>query len=171
MFRIVYTDEGRRYVPFPENARGFLYLHSPAEVPKALWEIRFRVTDTNCPSTFNSGLDLLFPNQTPWAISFSAMHARNKKYLPLRQLLTREGLDVDNLANIPVVKRMGQASRPLVYSLGQRFRLNFKNTTIQPIFISFSAEEKLDCYIRFLSLDRGPSPYTGVLHVTSLGLC
>ncbi|KZP11225.1 hypothetical protein FIBSPDRAFT_937619 [Athelia psychrophila] len=145
-FEITYYSQNRNRVRFPDDARGFLYLHSPAEEPKAKWEIRFCITNTdnNCPSSFKSGLDLLFPNQTPWAISLSSTKARSH---PLRELLIREGLDIDALAHIPAVKT--------------RFCLNFKNTTFQPIFISFGGEEKLDCYIEFLSRHRGPSPYIG----------
>ncbi|KZP17726.1 hypothetical protein FIBSPDRAFT_21735 [Athelia psychrophila] len=169
-FEITYYSQNGNRVRFPDDARGFLYLHSPAEEPKAKWEIRFCITnsDNNCPSSFKSGLDLLFPNQTPWAISLSSTKARSH---PLRELLIREGLDIDALAHIPSVKTVMSTSRPLIYSLGQRFCLNFKNTTFQPIFISFGGEEKLDCYIEFLSRHRGPSPYIGMLYVTSLGLC
>ncbi|KZP33913.1 hypothetical protein FIBSPDRAFT_943014 [Athelia psychrophila] len=129
-FRVSYTSINNHINPFPDNARGFLYLHSPPAEPKAMWEIRFRVTDNNCPSSFKSGSDLVYPNKTTWAISLGSLQAHHPEYLPLRNLLIREGLDIDALlATMGAAKQKKLTSIPLIdYSLAQRFRVEFQST-------------------------------------------
>ncbi|KZP33917.1 hypothetical protein FIBSPDRAFT_943017 [Athelia psychrophila] len=165
-FHVTYTRVGMCTVPFPDDARGFLYLHSPAAEPKAMWEIRFRITDSNCPSSFKSGSDLAYPNETTWAISLGSLHLHNPEYLSLRDLLIRGGLDVDALlGKMGVTKIKRHTSMPLInYSLNQRFRIDFQRTLVRPTFISFSGEEQLECPIPLLfTVGRQPglSPYTG----------
>ncbi|KZP33730.1 hypothetical protein FIBSPDRAFT_1035743 [Athelia psychrophila] len=136
--RITYTEKNRLLVPFPDNARGFLYLHSPTAGSKAMWEIRFRVTDSNCPSTFKAGSDLVYPNKTTWAISLGSLRARRPEYAPLRNLLIREGLDVDALlGDTGFTKKKKATSRPLIdHTLAQRFRMDFQTCIFTPAFIS-----------------------------------
>ncbi|KZP27440.1 hypothetical protein FIBSPDRAFT_1040263 [Athelia psychrophila] len=119
-----YTHVNKCRVPFPDDARGFIYLHSPAAEPMVMWEIRFRVTDNNFPSSFKSGSDLLYPNLTPWAISLGSLQAHNPEYLPLRDLLIREGLDVDALLD-----KIG------------RFRVDFQSASIIAVFVSSGGEQ------------------------------
>ncbi|KZP33899.1 hypothetical protein FIBSPDRAFT_990221 [Athelia psychrophila] len=162
-FCVAYTSLKRRHVPFPDDARGFLYLHSPAAEPKAMWEIRFRVTDNNCPSSL-SGSDLLFPNLTPWAISLGSLQARHPEYLPLRDLLIREGLDIDALLEkMGATRPKKSTSSPLIdYSLTQRFRVDFDRTIIIVNFISFGGEQ-LRCAIQHVFDADEPrlKPYSG----------
>ncbi|KZP06607.1 hypothetical protein FIBSPDRAFT_1053469 [Athelia psychrophila] len=163
-FYVAYTSLKRRHVHFPDDACGFLYLHSPAAEPKAMWEIRFRVTDNNCPSSFKSGSDLLFPNLTPWAISLGSLQARHPEYLPLRDLLIREGLDIDALLEkMGATRPKKSTSSPLIdYSLTQRFRVDFDRTIIIVNFISFGGEQ-LRCAIQHVFDADEPrlKPYSG----------
>ncbi|KZP04136.1 hypothetical protein FIBSPDRAFT_1054883 [Athelia psychrophila] len=136
----------RRHIPFPESANGFLYLHAPKEEPKILWQIRFRVTDNASPASFESGSDLLNPNQIPWFISLQAMKARNS-FPALRELLIRDGLDFDSLAEGNATAR-GPISTPSIYSLGQLFRVDFAVRNLDLRFVGFGADSQLECQVR-----------------------
>ncbi|KZP22827.1 hypothetical protein FIBSPDRAFT_930975 [Athelia psychrophila] len=158
-FVVAYTAINRHAAPFPDDARGFLYFHSRAA------EIRFRVTDNNCPSSFKSGSDLVYPNKTVWAISLASLTPRNRGYTALRDLLIREGLDVDAvLEKIEVTKTKRSTSKPLIDpSLAQRFRLDFQSVNMSPIFFSLGGEQ-LSCDIvdlfHFVKQRRW-NPYSG----------
>ncbi|KZP27441.1 hypothetical protein FIBSPDRAFT_315985 [Athelia psychrophila] len=165
-FHITYTTSKNSPVPFPDYARGFLYLYSPVAEAKAMWEIRFRVTNDNCPSSFKSGWDLLYPNLNPWAISLGSLRAHHPNYLPLRDLLIHEGLDVDALLEkIGITKTKKPTSRPVIdYSLAQRFCINFERTNMTPTFITYGGE-RLQCAIqRIFDVGQQPrlSPYSGL---------
>lgn len=76
-------------IPFPEDARGFLYYHSPIK-PWA-GAIRFRITSDSAPSSFHRGRDLCFPSGCPWQVLLSQISSRNE-YEPLKAQLLLENL-------------------------------------------------------------------------------
>ncbi|KZP33911.1 hypothetical protein FIBSPDRAFT_208412 [Athelia psychrophila] len=171
------TEESGRPVSFPDDARGFLHLHAPAAEPTAMWEIRFRVTDSDCPSSFKAGSDLVYPNGTTWAIALGSLHPRNREYLPLRDLLIREGVDVDALLDKMGVTKIKKAnSRPQIdSSLAQRFRVDFQSTSIHAVFISFSGEQ-MQCAVKnMFTIGQSPehrlSPYSGLSLVPLRKIC
>lgn len=173
-FEVFYTKFNNRSTPFPDYARGFFYLHSPAAEPEAMWEIRFRITDNNCPSSFNSGSDLQYSNGTTWAISLGSLHPRTRKYLALRELLLRDGVDIDALlSKMGAVKRKTSTSIPLIdHTLDQRFRVDFQNTEIRATFINFDEQLLCRIYRLFTTTHQTQdiSPYSGTSYISSLDL-
>ena len=66
---IRYTTLGRRYLPFPNNTRGFLYYQSPKPGnPDFSGSLRFRVVSEQGPNSFAQGVDLKLPSGNPWQI-------------------------------------------------------------------------------------------------------
>lgn len=168
-FAMTYTAIKNHAAPFPDDARGFLYFHSPAA------EIRFRITDSNCPSSFESGSDLVYPypNAAVWAISLGSLNAHYRGYQALRDLLVRGGLDAHAvLEKMEGTKTKKSNSMPLIDpSLAQRFCVDFQSTNFSPVF--FSLGEQLSCDIvgLFHYNKRGRwNPYSGTQHGSSLHL-
>ncbi len=96
----VYTPffPGRFQLVLPQSPRtnqslssvtigGFLYYHRPTRAPPLAGELRFRVTASDDPTDFPSGLDLMTDRGVPWTIPLSVI-ATFEKHEPLRNLLT-----------------------------------------------------------------------------------
>ncbi|KZP27553.1 hypothetical protein FIBSPDRAFT_928070 [Athelia psychrophila] len=149
-FKLQYMQNYSDSVPFPDPASGFLYLHAPVDEPKVMWQIRFRVTDHASPTSFEFGSDLLYPNQTPWFISMGAMKAHKKQFFQLRQLLIRDGLDMDCLAEGSIWPK-GPNARRFIHSLGQSFLVDFQHYRLNLVFVGFGADSSFECPI--------PSPF------------
>lgn len=64
-FETYYTQQNRHLVRFPDNAWGYLYIHSPHKDLKAKCKFRLRITDSNCSKSFKSGLNLFSPVRLP----------------------------------------------------------------------------------------------------------
>ncbi|KZP27519.1 hypothetical protein FIBSPDRAFT_999385 [Athelia psychrophila] len=99
-----------------------------------MWKIRFRITDNDSPESFKSGSDLLYPNQTPWFISLAALKPDRKAYLALRELLARDGLDIEYLAG-KCIAGLGPISRSIINSLGQLFHVDFERQAFRLVFV------------------------------------
>lgn len=80
--KLTYAQQGLGRTPFPHFTRGFLYLHM------ATLKIRFRVTGSDSPLTFKSGVDLLRPNQAPWTIASTRSPI-------VADMVSRDGLSFD----------------------------------------------------------------------------
>ncbi|KAI0636051.1 hypothetical protein C8Q77DRAFT_1101092 [Trametes polyzona] len=79
-------------IPFPENTQGFFYFAPHAEHDIA-GEIRFRITKSRSPDSFQEGEDLLAPNALlPWRMPVLRMlDSRRAHYFkPIVDLLVRE---------------------------------------------------------------------------------
>ncbi|KAF7975775.1 hypothetical protein HWV62_8585 [Athelia sp. TMB] len=111
-----------RSLPFPENARGFLYLHAPLDELIATWQIRFRITDSDSPGSFNSGVDLLWPDGTPWFIDVGTPKDPRWALPAIQERL--QYTDVDQ-----------PAPDPLIQSLGQPFRVDFQQKQLKLRFV------------------------------------
>lgn len=125
-FRLTYTGIRPDCTPFPLSARGFLYLWAPAEAanPPKMWQIRFRVTKNESLESFDSGSDLLYPNQTTWSIPLGALNLHQNRYFALRELLVRDGYYLEYLADKTTAGN-APLSSPMIYSLGQVFCVSF----------------------------------------------
>ncbi|GLB38722.1 hypothetical protein LshimejAT787_0505870 [Lyophyllum shimeji] len=77
-------------VPFPPNARGFLYYHHDPELPPTTGEIRFRVTPDNDVAGFECGKDLVGLNGSPWAMGLLTL--TKTSFEPFRRRLVEDGL-------------------------------------------------------------------------------
>lgn len=60
--------DGTTYKSFPTKTSGFLY-YRPHDFSDFGGQVRFRLTSTTNPTTFEFGTDLLLPNGMPWTIS------------------------------------------------------------------------------------------------------
>ncbi|KAG5640805.1 hypothetical protein DXG03_006959 [Asterophora parasitica] len=89
-------EKGRRgHLPFPPNARGFLYLHCSPSLPPIAVQIRLRLTPEPNPSLFSTGADLLRDcGSIPWSIDLVRI-AKVKNYAPFKALVTSDGLGLD----------------------------------------------------------------------------
>ncbi|KAF7430630.1 hypothetical protein PC9H_006339 [Pleurotus ostreatus] len=79
---------------FPDRTGGFLYYHSPHNLPPSAGELRFRVSD----SSFQQGQDLLIKNARPWRIPMYGLVDPPADLVGLRdQLLHEKLIAVDQL--------------------------------------------------------------------------
>jgi hypothetical protein len=67
------------------------------EKPRIAGNLRFRVTSSDDPSSFESGSDLLLVDGQPWS---RPLHALPKYYLPLYDKLREEQLISDDLDKV-----------------------------------------------------------------------
>ncbi|KZP27523.1 hypothetical protein FIBSPDRAFT_1040078 [Athelia psychrophila] len=93
-----HVEKGLR-VLFPAGCRGFLYL-SNADEAQSSWQIRFRVTDSDSPESFESGTDLLRPDQKPWSVTLKSLG--ETKSVVLQELLLKDGLISDAPVSLDV---------------------------------------------------------------------
>ncbi|KAK6974619.1 hypothetical protein R3P38DRAFT_3239278 [Favolaschia claudopus] len=153
--------------PFPPNTRGFFYYNVPAEgLPAMAGGLRFRITPTGRPSSFNDGHDLLLDG-LPWELPFTTIAYGTGRKVILREHLINEGFftqaDVDKYCAImPVKKRLDH--KITIYRLGQPFPVHFQ----QGLHLWIAGEKEFkpwvygymftDCRMQYRPRVR---PYTG----------
>jgi hypothetical protein len=77
----------------PEVTRGFIYYHSPTDIPPTAGEVRFRLTSGDNPESFKMGSDLHVRNTAlPWRTTLLTTTEERKIYKPIRELLLADGL-------------------------------------------------------------------------------
>ncbi|CAA7262207.1 unnamed protein product [Cyclocybe aegerita] len=65
--QLTYELSAQGRIPWPNNSRGFLYYFSPPDRPRIAGELRFRLTESDDPSTFGSGKDIrVSSTNEPW---------------------------------------------------------------------------------------------------------
>ena len=105
---------------FPEMTAGFLYCHRDPRLPPRTGEIRFRVTNSADPASFQSGFDLLrHDGELPWSIPLVLSKS------PLRELAIQDGL-LDPIIPDPPTRWW---RNPFLAFLEQPFTLNVENET------------------------------------------
>jgi hypothetical protein len=116
------------HLPFPPDARGFLYyIPGPLHAPAA-GEIRFRVTGNRDPASFESGHDLSYFDTTlPWRITLASI-ARASSFYPFLHLLQDVDRSVtsslaESLAQKPTERMSGHSQ--IIHSPGQPFFQDF----------------------------------------------
>lgn len=84
--RGIYSIHHDRYIKdaFPVGTRGFLYYHPRPPLPPGYDEIRFRLTKSFDPASFDHGTDLLNRFGRPWSMRQTNAHCR--------RLLIEDGL-------------------------------------------------------------------------------
>lgn len=95
---IYYWVDPTAVLPFPQGTDGFLYYYSNPRLSPMLGEIRFRITPSSSPKSFDEGADLLLPRGSPWCIPFLIL-VTAKKYQKLREVLLRDGLITNDLVD------------------------------------------------------------------------
>jgi hypothetical protein len=120
---IRYTTSGRRYLPFPDNTRGFLYYQCPRPGnPDFSGSLRFRVISEEGLNSFASGVDLKLPTGSTWQIHlYTAL--RTVRYTGFVSKLLEEGLitssAVEKLRAMPSI--LLHATSQILYNLEDPF--------------------------------------------------
>jgi hypothetical protein len=122
------------YNPFPDHARGFLYLYNPDTAHPAAAEVRFRVLPAGAEvpqDAFARGADLEVAAAAPWRIPVVAV-CRSAKYAPLARLLLRDGAlprkTLSAWKTMPILPPKTQT--PLLHKLEQPFAWELGSTSI-----------------------------------------
>jgi hypothetical protein len=117
-------------IPFPDHARGFLYLHNPFNQPSIASSIRLRCLPSNNPSEFDQGKDLARPGGLPWELGLPRVLTVGpsciRDYLLHAEVMTNEQMTRWR----HVVKQSGRTIRHLadphtLHRLDQPFPINF----------------------------------------------
>ena len=156
---------GKKYypLPFPPNTKGFLYYFMSPEKPRIAGEVRFRVTSSDDPASFESGSDLLKPNGQPWS---RPVYFLSKFYVPLYEKLREERFVPDDLdAALSALPRKNYRYRPgqTLYTLNDTFIIDFSKSWRQFIAITEQGLETIKFLYQFSEqrLATRLSPYTG----------
>ncbi|KAJ6510629.1 hypothetical protein C8R45DRAFT_393436 [Mycena sanguinolenta] len=126
-YGIDYFRKGTVYQPFPPRTAGFFYYHAPKDFPPMAGGLRFRITASENPASFQDGHDLLHEG-LPWQVSLSTIAIAVGSRTVLRERLLHEGLvtqaDLDKCCAVMQGKRRLDPNRTL-YRLAQPFAIHF----------------------------------------------
>lgn len=118
---------------FPEYAKGFLYYNVPRPpFPPIMGDVKFRITPSSDPSSFDSGTDLPRSRDEPVPYSLPLLHlAKSATHQTLCEQLVAEGLVSRNLLeecrslnSLEVHDRRGRI-RSFLYHMNQTFFSTF----------------------------------------------
>lgn len=127
---IRYTTENRRYIPFPDKTRGFLYYHAPDPGnPDFSGSLRFRVISESGSNSFKNGVDLKLPSGAVWEVYlYAALQTVRHGALVIK--LVEEGLVspsvIEKLRKLPPV--LLHASSQIIYNLDDPFIARLHST-------------------------------------------
>jgi hypothetical protein len=110
---------------FPPDTKAFLYYFTPPEKPRIAGELRFRVTFSDDPASFESGSDLLALNGQPWS---RPLYTLPKSYTYLYKKLREDRFVPDDLDAVlstfpPIPHRYRR--HHLLYTLNDTFIIDF----------------------------------------------
>ena len=141
--------------------------------PRIAGELRFRVTSSDDPASFESGSDLLRQNGQPWSRPLCILP---KFYPPLYAKLREEGFIPDDLDRIlltlPLIYPRYNSIRQRLYALNDTFVVDFSSVG-SFLFITEQGVETLPLFKIFLDNRRKRlvAPFTGThtnLHLSLL---
>jgi hypothetical protein len=121
------TYDPRDTQPFPPGSHGFLYYTTPPGLPPTAGEIRFRITPTSSPASFNQGTDLLAPYGMPWRIQVLS-RISSLSWESLVDVLLRDSqITHFVLSEMKAIVGPGRQTKPMncFFSLEQPFPYNF----------------------------------------------
>ena len=81
-------------IPYPPDTKAFLYYSTLPGKPRIAGELRFRVTSSDDPASFESGSDLVDKNGQTWS---RPLFVLPKYYIPLYEKLREELFVPDDL--------------------------------------------------------------------------
>lgn len=156
-FEVSYYTSHQQRVEFPPGTHGFLYYHSPPLLSKFMSHLRFRVTPTNDPSSFNQGHDLLLPSCAPWQHPLYSKR-QDTNHL-ISQLRHEELIEEKTIMQLDQIRRHWSSldTQPpslsrVISKLGQEFLYDV--TGKQLWVINFSAQGELQVGQVFLRILR-----------------
>jgi hypothetical protein len=151
------------HASYPPDTKGFLYYSMLPGRPRIAGEIRFRVTSSDDPASFESGSDLLRANGLPW---FRPLCVLSKIILPLYEKLKEEQFIPDDLdkvlLNFPSVRLRYRTSQ-ILYTLNDTFIIDFSRQEFNLFAITEQGAKDIAFDKTFHDV-RGiynRSPYTG----------
>jgi hypothetical protein len=158
------SESGKqRYLPFPPHTKVFLYYFTSPKKPPIAGELRFRVTSSDDPASFESGSDLLKPNGHPWS---RPLFVVSRFYTPLYEKLREERLVPDDLDAVlsTLPQRLPSYGRgQYLYTLNDTFIVNFGAYTHNITAVTEQDMEVLILTGPFHEMRGGSrfTPYTG----------
>jgi hypothetical protein len=159
--RFYYVWKNDLYLPYPPDTKSFLYYYTPPDKPRIAAELRFRVTSTGEPTSFESGSDLLLPNGQPWSRPLCVL---SRRYKPLYEKLREDRLVPDDLDAILITSEYPcyNQSQPF-YTLNDTFIVDFSCTSHYLFVITEQGMRKLRFDVPFRDYRGGLKklPYTG----------
>lgn len=139
---------------FAPSTKGFFYIRTPPNgAPMAAASLRFRVTDSADPKSFDAGHDLLYmglPFNVPFVYEsgqaaeyFLARHFSDSKYV-LKYILRSARFLFPQLP-LAMGWRSSRATS-LIYAKRQPFLFKFGGRDISPVWLIQGAGGKLSCF-------------------------
>jgi hypothetical protein len=165
-----FSQQNNKATPFPEDAKGFWYLHpGPSHAPIA-GELRFRIVESGNPEDFISGHDLVdVYGSLPWSIPLPSL-LRHKVYAALASLLLLSG---PNAHYSSIVRQINNNKMPIIntdatiiHSLGQPLYLDLSKTAAGYRIASGNklnpSPSHFGLFTDWRKKTRGFTPYTGM---------
>ena len=159
-----YDASGKGATPYPPDTKAFLYYFRPREKPRIAGELRLRVTPSDDPASFESGLDLL---QTSGRIWSRPLFTLSKFSLPLYEKLREEGFVPGDLHTVlstfPPTSIQYHRSH-LFYTLNDTFIVDFSKKKLRFCFVTEKGIEKSFAFFTpFVDFHQrwAGTPYTG----------
>jgi hypothetical protein len=125
IYDIATKSDTSRFSSYPPGIKAFLYYFMPPEKPRIAAEIRFRITSSDDPASFESGSDLLISNGQPWS---RPLYMLSKCYIRLYDNLREDGLVPDDLdaalSTLPSISPSYRRSQ-LLSTLNDSFTIDF----------------------------------------------
>lgn len=119
---LFYVSKIKHAQKFPMNSRGFLYYYVPPGQSPIAGELRFRVTPTSNPASFDEGHNLTTLNGFYWRMQFHAMPEALRN-LALRDQPITPTVDTEHILEV-------DARTPALHYLEQPFFFKFEHAYI-----------------------------------------
>lgn len=155
----------RKQLSYSPDAKAFLYYSRSPERPRIAGEVRFRVTSSDDPASFESGSDLMRPDGMPWS---SSLYFLSKYYFPLYEKLKEERFVQDDMEsvlwNLPLHDDVW--GQQCLHALNDAFIIDFSKNVTKLFVITEQGVESLPMiklffdYRKMFKKDKVP-PYTG----------
>ncbi|KZT24299.1 hypothetical protein NEOLEDRAFT_1135069 [Neolentinus lepideus HHB14362 ss-1] len=153
---------------FPDDTQGFFYWHTDPGAPVLAGQVRFRVTNSKDPASFQGGQDLRLPGGDPWRVSLFDV-ARYTQYKVLRSVLLSDGLVTrDHLDSaLRVLRSASPGSKHpdyesnIIWRFGQVIRVSLELTSFSVWVVSDSQGAWVRLRYMFRSEYSAPPAYKG----------
>jgi hypothetical protein len=161
VYDVKYESGNWTKLSYPPDTKAFLYYYTSPEKPRLAGELRFRVTSSDDPASFESGSDLMKINGQVWS---RPLFVLPKLYIPLYEKLREELLvpdDLDAVLSTFSLRFPKYRTSQLLYTLNDTFIVNFSAYEQTVIVITEQGIETLRLYGLFSEKYAKHRPYTG----------
>lgn len=139
LLTISYMGSRLEHTVFPYGTHGFFYLARAPGLPLLASELRFRVTYSSSPASFELGHDLTLSYGLPWSMSFLSL-LRRKAWRPLLDTLCHDKATITQLVHAYHGLFADQASRRdlisrVVHSWKQPFVFHFESRVPESLWL------------------------------------